>query len=80
MDKRLTGMNEIRETMREQAGDFISRREYDAKHDLLISEIKVLREFSDVTKGKASQSALMMTALLSLAGFILGLVHLIRGL
>jgi hypothetical protein len=73
-------MNEIRESMRDQAGEFLTRKEYEGKHEAIVSELKILREYADISKGKASQNALILTALLSLAGFILGLIHLFRGM
>jgi len=76
MDHRLTGMNEIRETMRDQAGDFLTRKEFEAKHEMLCSEIKTLREYADTAKGKASQNAVLFVAAISIAGLILGLVQL----
>lgn len=39
MDKRLDGMNEFRDQLKDQAGRFITREEYEAKYEALVEKI-----------------------------------------
>jgi hypothetical protein len=39
-DKRLDGMNEFRETLRDQASTFMTRRDYDVRHQDLVNRIE----------------------------------------
>ena len=39
-DKRLDGMNEFRETLRDQASTFMTRRDYDVRHQDLANRIE----------------------------------------
>ena len=39
-DKRLDGMNEFRETLRDQASTFVTRRDYDVRHQDLVNRIE----------------------------------------
>lgn len=44
MEKRLDGMNEIREALRDSQMNCITKLEYDAKHELLNSKIEILQK------------------------------------
>ena len=74
LENRLESMNKIRESMRDQAKDFISRIEYDAKHDLLCGEMKILREGADINKGKASQNSVIFAYAISIIGLMVSII------
>lgn len=44
MEKRLEGMNEFRDTLRDQASKFITREEYEAKHRQLDDKISTVQK------------------------------------
>ena len=73
---RLAGMNEFRDQLKDQAGKFITREELDARITSLCNDIKALQRDADVARGKASQNALLFTAAIAIAGFVLGIVRL----
>jgi len=80
LEKRLEGMNEVRAQLKEQTSNFISRAEYDSKHERLLTEIRDLRESRAELQGKASQKSLNLTlgvAIISLVIALIGLVVII---
>ena len=75
LEKRLDGMNEIREQLRAQSGTFITRVE----HDVLVKEIQELREARAKLEGKADQSSLNWTTGIAIAAvFIAALSVLVH--
>lgn len=42
MDRRLAGMNEFREQLNKQSHTFLTRNEYDAKHQLVVQKVDML--------------------------------------
>jgi hypothetical protein len=90
INARLTSMNEFRDQLKDQAMRFITREEINisfdslktelrSSHKLVCDDIRELQKTADESRGKASQSALIFTALMSLAGLILGLIHIFAG-
>jgi len=77
MEKRLEGMNEVRAQLKEQAAQFISRAEYDSKHERLITEIRDLRESRAELQGKASQKSLNITLGVAIISLVIALVGLV---
>ena len=77
MDKRLDGMNEFRNTLKDQASKFITRDEFLASHDKNLSDIRELRESRAELAGKASQKDLNMTRIVSFLGLVIAIVSLV---
>jgi len=77
MDKRLDGMNEFRETLKDQASRFITRTEIDSKMEVVYSNIKNLEISKATLEGKASQSSLTFTIIMSVLGLIIAIISLI---
>lgn len=73
MNKRLDGMNEFRETLKDQASKFITRPE----HDVLIKDINELREFRIKLESKADQSQVNRALLISIIGIVLAILSFI---
>jgi hypothetical protein len=74
MEKRLEGMNEFRDALKDQAGRFITRAELEAYLDKINFNIKSLELSKATLEGKASQQSVILTALLSLCSLILGII------
>jgi len=61
MEKRLDGMNEFRTALKDQAHDFITRKEYDVS----CKDIADLKKSRDIATGKASQNSVLIAYLLA---------------
>jgi hypothetical protein len=90
MEKRLDGMNEFRDTLKDQASKFITRDAVaseiaNLKDDFasqianLAKDIRILNTFKDAMEGKASQRDVVVAQLMGLAGVILALVNFLFG-
>jgi hypothetical protein len=76
MSNRLAGMNEFRDTLRDQASKFVTRDELHTTIVKLESDIDTLKSIADKAAGKASQNALLLTAGVSIVGLIIAIVSL----
>ena len=76
LEKRLEGMNEFREALRDQTKNFITRVE----HDVLCKEVQELKEFRSELKGKASQNSVTIAWILSGLGLAIGIAGLVAGI
>jgi predicted transcriptional regulator len=74
LDSRLQGMNEFRQALTDQAASFITRKE----HDIIVSEIRELREFKAAIQGKASQSSVWIAWFLAALGIMIQLLHWVK--
>ncbi|HUV62383.1 MAG TPA: hypothetical protein VMW24_00725 [Sedimentisphaerales bacterium] len=74
MDRRLEGMNEFREQLKEQATQFITR----AEHSFVMKEINDLKESRAELRGKASQASVALTYVLTVIAILLGIVNMLR--
>jgi hypothetical protein len=77
MEKRLDGMNEFREQLKDQAAKFITRDEMMVGRQAILEEIKGLRHLADLSEGKASNKMMMITTGIASAGVIIGLLGVI---
>jgi len=71
MEKRLEGMNEFRDQLRDQASRFITRDEMTSKFDALTKEVDELRLSKATLEGKANQSSVNLSLLIAVLGLIL---------
>jgi CO dehydrogenase nickel-insertion accessory protein CooC1 len=78
MEKRLEGMNEFRNQLKDQSSCFMTRNEYESKHEILASKIHDLELSKAELKGKASQSALNISLAISAAGILLSTIALVK--
>ena len=74
METRLAGMNEFRESLRDQTNRSMSREEYQAAHDRVKEDIQSLRESRAELAGKASQMSVNISLLISILGLVTSLV------
>jgi hypothetical protein len=88
MEKRLDSMNEFRDTLRDQAGKFVTRDEANLQvariHDSLIAKIEAiqgqvdkLQTFKDRLEGKASMTAVVISYLIGGAGLFVSILSLV---
>jgi hypothetical protein len=76
MNRRLEGMNEFRETLRDQAARLATRTELEASLSTVNSELRQLREFRVALEAKASQQSVNVALAMSLVGLALGIIAL----
>lgn len=75
LDSRLESMNEFREDFRQQAAQFMTRREFQLFQERVSEDIRSLRESRATSQGKASQLSVNITFLIALLGLIVGVVR-----
>jgi len=72
MGARLAGMNEFRDTLRDQASRFITRADLKA----LEAEVRALCKLADRAEGKASHNSVLWTGAIAIAGLVISLVRI----
>jgi hypothetical protein len=84
METRLAGMNEFRDTLKDQAARFTTRDELRSEMTVLSTKIDGLEKFKVVAESKASQSQVnislffsVMSLLLSVSGFTIAIIGLL---
>lgn len=70
MDKRLEGMNEFRDTLRDQASRFVTREQLES----LKEEVRNLQKGVAVAEGKASQLSMLAAGAMGLAALITSII------
>ena len=76
MEKRLEGMNEFRETLRDQAAKFVTREELRGAVDKMDIQLDQLKRAKDIAEGKASTTSVYVGYILSAIAIIISLVKL----
>ena len=74
MEKRLDGMNEFRETLKDQAAKFVTRSELEILLERINEDVRILRESKAMIEGKASQFSLNVTMSIALCSLIISIV------
>ena len=80
LDRRLDGMNAIRETLREQATTFITKPEHNAicdRFDRLDVRVQDLERSRERLAGMASQSSVTNAQVIGFIGIALGIISII---
>ena len=77
MERRLEGMNEFRDTLRDQASRFVTRDEVTAQVKANSDAIAELRTFKDRLEGKASVSAVYVAYAISIVSIVIGVIGLL---
>lgn len=75
LDKRLDSMNEFRNTLKDQAGTFVTRS--DLKK--IESDIEDLNNWKSRQEGKASQLYVTITLVIALIGIFISLIGILKG-
>ena len=76
MQERLSGMNEFRETLKDQASRFVTRNELDTKLDDVNKQLKDLQLSKAELSGKASQTQANIILVLSILGLVMSAISL----
>jgi len=77
MQVRLTGMNEFRDTLRDQASRFVTRSELEIKLDSINARLTELAKYRDQMEGKASATQANIATLFSILGLIIAIISLL---
>jgi hypothetical protein len=77
LEKRLEGMNEFRDALKNQAGLFATRSEVQIQVEKLGEDIKILREYKAALEGKASQLYVTMTLIIAIVSTFIAVVSLV---
>jgi hypothetical protein len=77
MEKRLDGMNEFRDTLRDQGTSFLTKAEYSIFKETVEKDLRILREWRSELTGKASQQSVNILMLISVGGFIMSVISFI---
>ena len=77
LEKRLEGMNEFREALKDQTAKFITRNEHEAMMNNYNKDIRELRESRAMLEGKANQSSLNIVLGVSLVAILISIIDLI---
>jgi hypothetical protein len=77
MQARLATMNEFRDTLKDQAGRFVTRDEMDIKLNNLNEQLKTLQYFKASLEGKASQTQANIILFISILGLALSVASLL---
>jgi hypothetical protein len=77
LEKRLEGMNEFREALKNQSATFVTRAELTVQVAKCESDIRMLREYKASLEGKASQLYVTITLVIALVSMFTSLVALI---
>lgn len=80
MERRLNGMNEFRDTLRDQASRFVTREEVDLRIDRLTEQIREIKSFMDRLTGKADTKALYVSYVIAGLSLMLSAISLISNL
>ena len=76
MDKRLEGMNEFRAQLKDQTQLYLTRGEYEGKHEALDAKIHTLEISKATLEGKASQNSVIFSVVIAVFGVLLSIFAL----
>jgi hypothetical protein len=76
MEKRLEGMNEFRDTLKDQAAKFVTRDELASQLERINILVKSLELSKATLEGKANQSSVNVAMIFSILGTLIGLISL----
>lgn len=74
MDKRLEGMNEFRDALKDQATKFITKDEFNIQHQRVVDDIRTLRESRAKLEGRASQTSVFIAYGLVIVSIIISVI------
>jgi hypothetical protein len=77
MEKRLDGMNEFRNTLKDQGATFFPRQEHEVFKVGIDNNFRELFKAKDTAEGKASQSTVNIALVISVFGVLFGIIGII---
>ena len=76
MEKRLEGMNEFRDSLKDQASRFFTRDEFYSAHGPVLKDIEALKLARATLEGKASQKSVNVAYAIAIIGIVISLISL----
>ena len=76
LDARLEGMNEFRESMKDQTASFMTRAEINLITERNRQNIQEIKELLAEARGKASQQSVIIAYLIAFVGIAIGIISL----
>ena len=80
MEDRLKGMNEFRDTLRDQSAQFFTRKEHEGYRDSVTAQMATLQDFRAEMRGKATQHSTNVALFLAVIGSVLGVASFVVSL
>jgi len=80
LDIRLAGMNEFRESMKDQQNTFLTMSEHDAWKAKIEADIQTLRDFRVKVDSKADQKTVTLAFIFSAISAVIGVIGIIEAL
>lgn len=80
MERRLSGMNEFRDALKDQNAQFVRRDRFDGSIEKIEADIRALQLSKATLEGKASQTSVYIAYAISLTGLLFGLINLLKPL
>jgi hypothetical protein len=80
LEKRLDGMNEFRDTLRDQAGRFFTRDEHEAYIKVVDVDLRSLRESRARIEGSATHGSVMIASGVAVLGLMLAAIGIVMDL
>jgi hypothetical protein len=77
LDKRLDSMNEFRNALKDQTATFITKSDYQSKHDELVKQIEDLKLSRATMEGKADQNSVNIAYIITFIGLIISIISLL---
>lgn len=77
MDRRLDGMNEFRGALSDQTGLYATRKEVEALHQVIESDLRLLRDSRAKLEGAASQTSVLVALGFAALGVLIGVANII---
>lgn len=76
MEKRLEGMNEFRDALKDQATKFLTKDEFNIQHIRVQDDVRMLRESKANLEGKASQTSVFIAYGIAVVSLIIAIISL----
>lgn len=79
LNKRLEGMNEFRESLKDQANKFVTDEKFQFLMTKVDEDIRILREAKAAEEGKASQKSVNTALVIGVVGLIIAIASTLLG-
>ena len=80
LNTRLENMNQFRAQMNRQESTYLTKENYESRHQTLINDINSLKETRAELKGRASQQSVYIAYIIAIIGIVLSMYDIIRGI
>ena len=80
LNTRLENMNQFRAQMNRQESTYLTKENYESRHQTLINDINSLKETRAELKGRASQQSVYIAYIIAIIGIVLSMYDIVRGI